>query len=340
MSKRIRRFLSLPAVILLASAPLVAQESQTRAAPPIAYAPQTIPGSQVYGGYEIGVGDVLDIHVNDEESVSGRYQVDQDGKVRVPLLSDPIQAAGSTTFDLASRLREQLKAQKILLDPGVTVLIAREVTQNVSVIGAVLRPGVYPLEKPTTIMDVISLAGGLAVNAGDTLTISHVAVAGEPSDNRQVERVSSINLVSLVSGKDPSLNTQVHAGDVITVLTAPVVFVVGAVGRPGAFTVQDPRSHMTVLQALAMAMGTTSTAALGRAIIIRKSSEGDAERQDIPLDLKKMMRGKIKDETLEANDILFVPQSALKASLHRMGDIGASAAGEATGYAVGVGLVP
>jgi polysaccharide export outer membrane protein len=89
---------------------------------------------------------------------------------------------------------------------------------------------------------------------------------------------------------------------------------------------------MTVLQAVAMAEGPTPTASLGKAIIIRQSSS--AERQEIPLDLKKVMHGQDKDQVLEANDILFVPQSGLKASLRRMGDIGAQAASNAAGYAL------
>lgn len=183
------------------------------------------PMPEVYGGYQIGVGDVLDIHVNDEDDVSGRYQVDQDGKVKVSLLSDAIPAAGSTTFELASRLREELKKEQILRDPSVTVLILREVTQNVSVLGAVMRPGTYPIEKPTTVMDLISVAGGLAPNAGDTLTISHHSETGGSSGPAAVRpmnvTLTSINLTALISGRDPSANAAVQAGDVITVGTAP-----------------------------------------------------------------------------------------------------------------------
>lgn len=90
---------------------------------------------------------------------------------------------------------------------------------------------------------------------------------------------------------------------------------------------------MTVLQAIAMAEGPTPTASLGRTIIIRKSAD-DAQRQEIPLDLKKVMRGKEKDQVLEANDILFIPQSGLKASTRRLGDIGAQAAVTMAAYAV------
>ena len=61
--------------------------------------PRITPVQLVYGGYQIGVGDVLDIHVNDEDDITGRYQVDQEGKVKISLIPTPVQAAGSTTFE-------------------------------------------------------------------------------------------------------------------------------------------------------------------------------------------------------------------------------------------------
>jgi len=202
--------------------------------------------------------------------------------------------------------------------------------------GAVMRPGVYPLEKPTGLMDVISAAGGLAPNAGNTLTITHhVEANGSNGTNGSAtpnaEPSAPINLTALLSGRDRSASLVLHAGDVITVNTAPVVFVVGSVGKPGAFAVQDRRSQMTVLQAVAMAEGPTPTASLGRSIIIRQS-QSDSERVEIPVDLKKVMRGKEKDQILEANDILFIPQSGLKAGMRRLGDIGAQAAVSAVTY--------
>lgn len=296
------------------------------------------PPPNLYGGYMIGVGDILEIHVNDEDGVSGTYQVDQDGKVKIPLLSEPIAAAGSSTFELAARLTDEFKKQQILREPSVTVLITRGMTENVSVLGAVLRPGTYPLEKPTTLVELISEAGGLAPNAGNSMTLTHTQPASSPtivnaSAKSGADPVSTINVTALMTGKDPASNLRVNAGDVVTVSTAPVVFVVGAVIRPGAFSIQEQRAEITVLQAVAMALGPSPVAKLSGAIIIRKSTS-PGERQEIPLDLKKIMKGKDQDQVLLANNILFVPQSNVKASLRRMGDIGASAATTAAGYAV------
>jgi polysaccharide export outer membrane protein len=339
MSRSVQLFFFLAALILLNALTVAAQvNSQNRTTVAVPTRSADSPNTPVYGGYQIGVGDVLDIHVNDEDDISGRYQVDEDGNVKVSLLSTPILAARSTTFQFSSRLSDELKKEQILRDPSVTVLILREMTQNVSVLGAVMRPGVYPIERPTTVVDLISLAGGLAPNAGNSLTITHQAeTAGsgvaKTSAASNAAPGTSIEVSSLLAAKDSSSNPIVHAGDVITVGTAPVVFVVGSVGRPGAFAVQDRRSQMTVLQAVAMAEGPTPTASLGKTIIIRRSSSS-SERQEIPIDLKKVMRGKENDQVLEANDILFVPQSGLKASTRRMADIGAQAAVSMAAYSV------
>jgi len=169
------------AALLLAGSPLAAQVTSPIRPAQQAVTPPPNTSGEVYGGYMIGIGDILDVHVNDEDAVTGRYQVDQNGKLQVPLLTNPIPAAGATTFELSQRLSEAFKKQQILRYPSVTVLIVRGMTQNASVLGAVMRPGSYPLEKAsTTVMDLISQAGGLAPNAGNVVTVSHLGESAEP----------------------------------------------------------------------------------------------------------------------------------------------------------------
>jgi polysaccharide export outer membrane protein len=333
---------------------------------PASAAPQPeVDGSKLYGGYMIGVGDIINIRIAEEDDVSGRYQVSESGDVKIPLLEKPIHADGLTTFDLSSKLSEELKKQQILKDPYVTVFIERGMTQNVTVSGPVARPGIYPIERPTKLLDVLSMSGGLAPNAGQTITISHAAAeqktaaTGGPSavgDQKTGANGSSsaaadpktganagsnaavsenIDVVTLMSGDNREANVLVKPGDNITVSNASVVYVVGAVTRPGAFVVQDPKNGLSVLKAIALVEGTTSTAKMGSAIIVRKSTNEEG-REEIPLDLSKIQKGKVKDPILMANDILFVPTSAMKQGLKRMGD----AAQVAAGYGMGLRIAP
>ncbi len=336
-----RQFVCARVLILAALSvlPVSAQQPQQTAPTTNAPEPQSAPGNgyggpDIYGGYSIGAGDILDIRVADEDMLTGRYQVDQDGAVHMPLLKAPVQAAGRTTFELSQQLQKDLKEQQILREPSVTVFIVRGMSQNATVLGAVARPGIYPLEQPTTLLELFSRAGGVQANAGKEVTVTRKpegpSAAAEP-------QTITIDLPALLAGKDASLNLQAKPGDVITVSTAPVVFVVGAVTHPGAFTVQGSKMEMTILQAVAMAEGTLPTAKLGDAVIVRQSAN-DSAREEIPIDLGRVYKGKDKDKVLMANDILFIPQSGFKAGMRRVADVAVQAAGQVAGYGMGIRL--
>jgi polysaccharide biosynthesis/export protein len=340
----LRRTLWIASVVALAlscSGPAAAQLPVDTMPPPNppAQAPQTQAPPQSYGGYMVGIGDVLQVRVNDEDDVSGQYQVNASGNIQLPLLSKPVHAAGLSTFELSTKLADQLKAQQILKRPEVTVFILRSMSHNVTILGAVSRPGVYPLEKQnTTLLDAISASGGLLSTAGPTVTITHHATASGSDKDPSTEPVTgteTVDVRKLMTGNDPKLNVPVQPGDVVTVSNAPIIYVVGAVTKPGAFTVEDGRNGITVLQALALVQGTDSTASLKHAMIVRQSDNG-AKRQDIPLNLSNVMKGKTNDPVLEANDILFVPESGFKQGMHKAGDVAVQAASEIAGYGLGL----
>ena len=304
--------------------------------PPSPPAPVDNPGGRAYGGYMIGTGDILNIRIAEEEDVSGRYQVDTHGDVKLPLLSQPVHADGQSTFEFSKQLAAILKDQQILKEPYVTVFIERGMTQQITIAGPVARPGIYPIEHTTRLLDVLGMSGGLLPGAGQTITVVR-PMAEQDSPTTIKGGVTEIDVGTLMSGQKPESNVEVHAGDQITVAGSSIVYVVGAVIRPGAFTVQDPRFGMSVLRALALVEGAQPTASLNKAIIVRQSTS-DVAREEIPLDLAKIMKGKDKDPVLLANDILFVPQSGMKQTLKKMGDIATIAAGQALGYGLGLTL--
>lgn len=302
----------------------------------------TTSGEKVAGNYVIGPGDVLEVRVADSPELSGKYRVSEKGDVALPMLPAPIEAGGFTEPELAKRIAEAVKAADILRKPAVTVFVEQYHSRSVMVLGAVAKPGVYPLERPTSMLEVISMAGGLTPQAGTTLSVTRKS--GPPaslgsstphSAQSPASTTLAINLESLVAGKDPSLNLEVQPGDVLNVSNAPVIYVVGAVTKPGGFTLQDPRSGLTVLQALALAEGFRAAASPGHTVIVRRSADGKV-RQEIPVDLNKVMRGKTEDRILQANDILFIPESGMKKSMRRMGDAALSAATTVAGYGFGL----
>jgi polysaccharide biosynthesis/export protein len=322
--------------------PTTGQRQPAPSGPPAFSAPP----STAYGGYMVGTGDLLDIRVAEEDDMTGRYQVNPAGDIELPLLKTSIHAAGVSTFDLAKKIQTELQKEDLIKDPSVTVFIERGMSENITVLGQVARPGTYPIEQTTTVIDAISMAGGLTSQAGQYATVNEHAQQGAPPANpeagnateqpaslQQTERVISIDLQEIMSGARPSANIQVHPGDVITVSDAATVYVVGAVTHPGAFTVQDQASGITVMRAIALVEGTQPTAALGKTIIVRHSND-TKQREEIPVDLDKIMKGKVQDPTLQANDILFVPQSGFKQGMHQAGQIATLAAAEIIGYGV------
>ncbi len=295
--------------------------------------------------YVIAPGDLLSVRVMDAPESSGRFRVAESGFLRLPGLSSPIKAVGNTPLELSKAIADALKAAELMREPLVDVFVEEYRGRMVTVLGAVGRPSVYPLSKPTTLIEILSVAGGLASTAGKTLTIVRkepLKDAGGSSDTdlpkSSLESTITVDLNKLLTGKDPSLNVEVHAGDVINASTAPVIYMAGAVTRPGGYAVQD-RSEMTVLQGLALAGGPTPSAGASRSLIIRRSADGQ-ERQLIPLDLNRLMQGKVGDQYLEANDIVFVPESSMRKSMRSMADLAKGTVGTLLVYGIGFRLIP
>ena len=121
---------------------------------------------------------------------------------------------------------------------------------------------------------------------------------------------SKIVPVKITPGIAPQAgnNPEILPGDTIFVEKTGIIFVVGDVAHPGGFPM-DHDGHLSVLQAIALAQGTNSTAARGSVKLVRTTLQG---RQEIPVNLKKILSAKQPDLAMQDNDILFVPNSAVK----------------------------
>jgi polysaccharide export outer membrane protein len=273
--------------------------------------------------YVIGPEDVLDIDVFNVPELTKTVRVANDGTISLALLGH-VRAEGLTTTQLRAEL-ESKWGRTYLENPQVSVFVKEFHTRPVSVIGAVERPGLYQLTAPRTLIEMLSMAGGLAKRssapAGRTVYVTRKEGFADFQPVEGMELVASdkveINLQRLLYSREAALNIEVKPLDIISVSKADVVYVVGEVKRAGGFVLED-RERITVLQALAMAEGLSGTAAKGSARIIRRSQDGS--RTEIPVNLSKVLKGKSQDVELAANDILFVPTSAGKAAVKRAAD--------------------
>jgi polysaccharide export outer membrane protein len=283
--------------------------------------------------YKIGNNDVLSVSIADAPEFSGKYRVNEAGIIEVTGVSAPIHAEGQTPIELAHSIRQALISAKQLRDPKVNVYVEEYRGRTITVLGAVSKPAVYPLQKRTTVLEALSMAGGALTNAGSTVTIMRGPASAEASGTT-VGSVKIVDLSKLVQGEDVSGNVEVKNGDVVSLSSAQVVYVVGAVTKPGGFTMANPSEGISVIQAIALAEGFQPVASTRHALIIRQSTTRTA-RQDIPVDVAEMMSGKAADVILAPNDILYIPTSGAKKTLKVMGEVAMSAVNGVAIYGLG-----
>ena len=275
--------------------------------------------------YVISADDLLEVNVFDVPEFSRTYRVSPSGSLTLPLVPAPIAAAGLTTAQLSSAIRDCLQADGLVSKAQVTVEVKESRLHSVAVTGAVKKPQIYPVFAPTTLLDVLSQAEGLSEDAGQVATVTRGDLAlaaqglpgGQDGGQSPIAQTLTIDLKRLLQTGDPRLNIALYPGDRVTVQRAGIIYVVGAVGRPGGFTLKNDQEQMTVLKAIALAEDLKSTAVKSRAMIIRDDGRTPSARQELPVNLSEVLQGHAPDPPMQANDILFVPDSSAKKAMRR-----------------------
>lgn len=242
----------------------------------------------------IGPGDLLHVTVLREPELDQHVRVLDSGKAALALAGE-VEVAGLTPADAAQRIADRYREAKFLLHPEVSVFVEEYATQAVTVLGQVAHPGTVHLDAPRTLIDVLSLAGGLTDLADRNVVVQRGGKDGE--------RIHAF----LSNSPDAALNANllVRPGDTVIVARAGIVYVLGDVARPGGYVMNND-SKLTVLQAIALAAGASRTASEKRVRLVRNV---DGITQSIDLPLRDMERGRQPDVPLQANDIIYVPFS-------------------------------
>lgn len=291
--------------------------SQTQIPPP-----QTIPSQRTTEiakpverkaqDYAIGAQDLLSIVFLEAADLSRDARVGPDGTVSLPYLAERVVLGGLTLNQAEELLKRKYQEAGILNQPNISITLKELVSKPVTVMGAVRNPGVFQLGATLSLMRVITQAGGFAEDAG---TIVQVARAGAASQDQVIRvRIEDLRMGLLEA------NIPVFGGDMINVLPAGAVYVVGAVNKPGRHTLRSDTEQMTVLRLLALAEDTKRTAKLDGAVILRKDENGATK--EIPVDLKKILQRKAPDVPVMANDIMFIPDSMGKRAGQVAGQVG------------------
>jgi polysaccharide export outer membrane protein len=249
---------------------------------------------------KIGSGDLIEVSMFDNQDLSGRFRVDENGDITVPLIGS-VHVEGLTAEGAATLIEQRYVEAQILqpADSHATVFISEYATQGITVNGEVKTPGVYPALGIRKLNDVISAAGGVTPAAASKVVITHKDNPGNPiTVDYNPEALSPV-----------IPDVQIFPGDTLMVPRAGIVYVLGAVGRAGGY-VLDGRNTLTVEEVMALAGGGGHAPALKRVQLVRTLADGRKEAITIPVNL--IYKGQAPDVALKDGDILFVPTSNIK----------------------------
>lgn len=266
---------------------------------------------------KLGPGDLIEVGVYNVPELATKARVSNSGDVYLPLI-DYVHVDGLSQEEAQALIEKRLTDGGFVRTPHVTIFVDEASSQGVTVLGEVAKPGIYPDVADHKLYEVISEAGGFLSSSSRKIAV----IRRNQADPIRIDLPR--NLADDLSG-----NIDILPGDTITVPRAPIIYVVGDVGRPSGLLVDN--GTLTVLQALALAGGTNRTAKLGAARIIHKGPAGMTETK---LQIKKMLEAKAPDVTLQADDILFIPVSGGKVLAGRSLEAAMSVATAVTIYTV------
>lgn len=277
--------------------------------------------------YVLGGGDLVLIRALDvEEFGTAPYRIDMRGNLTLPM-AGRVKASGLSIDELESAIGTKLTAY--VRDPQVTVTVVETRSQPVSVLGSVKSPGVHQLQGKKSLLEMISMAGGLSPEAGYTIKITRrksewgaIPLPGAADDETGEFSVAQVGVHEVMNAEAPEKNIAIKPDDVITVPKGDLVYVLGAVKKSGGFILGE-RERVTALQALSMAEGFAPYAKDRDARILRKVPQS-SDRKEIAVDLKKILDGQRPDVPMQSDDILWIPTSNTKKALARTAEAGIS----------------
>ncbi len=237
--------------------------------------------------YTLGEGDVLTISVYDHPDLRSTVRITGDGMLTLPLIGQ-LSAAGQSVEKLGKKI-ESLLADGYIINPHVTIFIEEFRNRKVTILGGVNSPGLYELKGHTTLLELISKAGGIREKAGGE------AIIQRDQPNSEQKKVIVVNLFQLMEQGRESLNLPIVNGDNIYIPNKKIFYVTGEVKSPGVY---DYEEGLIVIQALTKAKGINDKAAPSRIRIIRSKDGKEHVLEKVKMDLP-----------IQPNDVIVVPES-------------------------------
>jgi len=254
---------------------------------------------------KIGKEDLLNVQIIDLPELSRSYRVTNNGQIRMPMLKQMIHVEGLYPGDIEVLIADELKREQLMVDPFVTVSVLEYHSRPISVTGAVKNPTVFQAIGTVDLLDAMAKAGGPADNAGGEIIIT------KPNGDTGVQFTQTIQLRALMNGSDPSLNIKLTGGELIRIPIIGTVVVTGNVHVSGVYPVQD-NGTSTVLTAIGQAQGMGD---FKPPIVYIYRPDDQGVKHEIPVDIKSILARKKADVTLQARDVLYVPDNNTKKNI-------------------------
>jgi polysaccharide biosynthesis/export protein len=312
----------------------------------LAAAPRTTPASD----YVIGSGDLIAVQVFDVPEISRELRVSQTGTIGIPLVPVRLHVAGLTEMQAERKVAEVLEVNGLVSHPEVTVTVKEKKSRPITIVGAVAHPMVYEADRQVTLIDALAAAGGISGDAADHVIVTRPerdlqanrsedpelnaedaapvpmqdATATQASEAPQavpppLSNTITVSLNQILETGDMANNIVIQPGDVVTVPHAGIVYVLGAVTKPGGYTVSNDRAQLTTLKVLSLAGGLNRLAKSDHAVIVRRDISG--QQHEVEVDLKKVMKFESEDVQLRPSDILYVPTSGSKQAAFKLAEL-------------------
>ncbi|ELX13290.1 polysaccharide export protein EpsE [Janthinobacterium sp. HH01] len=234
----------------------------------------------------LGAGDVVKVSVYGNQDLSLETRVSEAGTITFPLIGT-VELGGLTAAAAEKKIAGMLEGGGFIRKAQVNLLVTSLQSAQVSVLGAVNRPGRYPIEGKRTLMDMLALAGGFGGDGGDVVSLIR--------KRNGVTTKDAIDVVDMVRGNDFNRDFEVMGGDILYVERAPRFYIYGEVQRPGPFRLER---QMTLLQALSTGGGLTPRGTERGIRIKRRDAKG----------VLQVIEAK-QDDLVQVDDVIYVKES-------------------------------
>lgn len=261
-----------------------------------------IPVPEGFENLKLAPGYLLQMDIYGIPEMSTALRIDAQGNVTIPLVG-AVHIEGETLPEAQEIIAKALTDREILRSPQVNLNIIQFSTKNISVLGEVQSPGRIQLLTPESLGNVLALAGGETIAAGSDIEIQHQNETGAATSRH----------LQYIQGSDPAVlqSVTVDPGDTVLVHRAGIIYVLGAVNRPGGYLMVNGGT-LNVVQAISLAGSTTLQASTKWAIVVRSQKDGFVQ---FKVPLGKMESGSATPVQLQLNDALYIPTSNWKAVL-------------------------